>query len=115
MLGESPAIGSRSVLRITVGVMEAAGRWLSSLNCRSQGRQGKPCIDLSTERIANHPARPANARELEPGSDNPASGRITALVQPVFSNTTNPHSGEPAGLGPGSQNTDSWPTSAPRA
>jgi hypothetical protein len=33
-------------------------RWLSGLDRGSQRRQGKPRIDLPTEGIANHPARP---------------------------------------------------------
>ena len=58
MLGESPAIRLRSVLRTTIGMMDAAARWLSGLDRGSQCRQSKPRIDLPTERIANHPARP---------------------------------------------------------
>ena len=58
MLGESPAIRLRSVLRTPIGMMDAPARWLSGLDRASQRRQGKPRIDLSTEGLATHPARP---------------------------------------------------------
>jgi len=58
VVGKYAAIGFGSVLHAAVGVVNAAARWLSGLDRGSQSRQGKPCIDLPTERIANHSARP---------------------------------------------------------
>src|SRR5208337_2616352 len=58
VVGKYAAIGFGSVLHAAVGVVNAAARWLSGLDRGSQSRQGKPRIDLPTERIANHSARP---------------------------------------------------------
>jgi hypothetical protein len=67
-----PAIGFGRILGTAIGMMDAAARWLSGLNRRSQSRQGKPRIDLPTKRIANHPARPGvqnHCQVYETGDD----------------------------------------------
>ena len=58
MFGKFLTIGLCSVLHAAIGVVDAAVRWLSGFDRCSQRGQCKPRIDLPTERIANHPARP---------------------------------------------------------
>ena len=67
VLGKYPAIGLGGVLRTAIGMMDAAARWLSGLDRGSQCRQSESRIDLPTERIANHPARPGvqNHRQVD--------------------------------------------------
>ena len=50
--------------------------WLSGFDRGAQRRQSQPCINLPTERVANHPARPGvqNHRQVnETGRDTDVS------------------------------------------
>lgn len=46
-------------------MMDTAARRLPGPDRGSQRRQDKPCIDLPTERIANHPARPGDQDHIQ--------------------------------------------------
>jgi hypothetical protein len=58
VVGKYAVIGLGSVLHAAIRVVDAAARWLSNLDRASQRGERKPRIDLPTDRIANHPARP---------------------------------------------------------